>query len=776
MAHSEQFLSPETNRPGTPSPSQPSSPVTLDHPLLQDDTRSVHSNRPNTRPPSLQYLSPPSPNAIGTQTLPLPSPSSPSFYRPHSIHSNHSSPSIARSSASTRPPSLRSMDSRISEYRKHTGSGSSVRVERYFPAVSPLNDTSSRGTASQQFQPHPSHGQPLLADGERIVALPLDGQRNSIMTGTTNVAGLSNAVAGEEAYTLNIDPMLPTGLKRYDLRRPDEEEPDDSVPRLTAYYPDHESDYPHRQWNPIPEGWQICTHPEGAVFYYHEGLRTFTDVNVCKEDIHVDIMFYAGHFWDKLMMLLGENSCNIKDHQKQILKSQSMLVVEPQLNEAGDEVIIRYYFVNPDGQSVFWLHDMNHDFFVSTELAITALYWKHWDMYPVQCDVNETLVHKIKNIILHAKCDHTTSRFAAGLTPTEINDCLSILSNIKADCAETGMHVACTIGRIMFTITYYQYINFHGQPCARLNSNDSVYGWKYQRSLWMKVCSWLLFRAPDSYITMLHDIYVDSIANKYTWRNFITELITQLQDFNLLATVLLNANVGFLAIQSVDGSSGEPRSWTQIASYWSLTSSIGSIVLGAFLVRFHQGSVHKDAEAVAKFLNKMHSQRNGLERLAIVYSIPIVAFFSAFVIESCQKGQRRDLVCVSTVFGITLTLIVYGISTILHGSCNRGILERLSSVTFKFPRRQNVAVASSSDDPSISSHSRALADHVKTQWHGAFGDESSVARSHREEASAETAQDFAMTPVHVPRFTLTSPEEQHQSHELPLHRSRSSPT
>jgi len=503
-------------------------------------------------------------------------------------------------------------------------------------------------------------------------------------------------------------------------------------------------------------------------------------------------MFYAGHFWDKLMMLLGEDSCSIKDHQKQVLKSQSMLVVEPQLNEAGDEVIIRYYFVNPDGQSVFWLHDMNHDFFgipgvkrmTHKKLAITALYWKHWDMYPVQCDVSETLVHKIKNIILHAKCDHTTSRFAAGpLSPTEINDCLSILSNIKVDCAETGMHVACTIGRIMFTITYNQYINFHGQPCARLNSNDSVYGWKYQRSLWMKVGSWLLFRAPDSYVTMLHDIYVDSIANKHTWRDFITELITQLQDFNLLATVLLNANVGFLAIQSVDGSSGEPRSWTQIASYWSLTSSIGSIVLGAFLVRFHQGSVHKDAKAVANFLNKMHSQRNGLERLAIVYSLPyallmwgIVAFFSAFAIESCQKGQRRDLICVSTVFGITLTLIVYGISTILHGSCNRGILERLSSVTFKFPRRQNVAVTSSSDDTSSGSYSRVLADHVKSQWHGAFGDGSSVARSHREGVPAETAQDFGMTPVHVPLFTLTSPEEQHQSHELPLHRSRSSPT
>jgi hypothetical protein len=54
------------------------------------------------------------------------------------------------------------------------------------------------------------------------------------------------------------------------------------------------------------------------------------------------------------------------------------------------------------------------------------------------------------------------------------------------------------------------------------------------------------------------------------------------------ATVLLNANVAFLAIQSVDSSAPlGGRSGQQRASYFSIMTSIGAIVLGLLLVRQH---------------------------------------------------------------------------------------------------------------------------------------------------------------------------------------------
>lgn len=54
----------------------------------------------------------------------------------------------------------------------------------------------------------------------------------------------------------------------------------------------------------------------------------------------------------------------------------------------------------------------------------------------------------------------------------------------------------------------------------------------------------------------------------------------------LQATVLLNANIAFLAIQSIDDSSVDKgRSPAQVASYASTIMSVGSIILGLLLLQ-----------------------------------------------------------------------------------------------------------------------------------------------------------------------------------------------
>ncbi|KAJ7792412.1 hypothetical protein B0H14DRAFT_2199550, partial [Mycena olivaceomarginata] len=66
----------------------------------------------------------------------------------------------------------------------------------------------------------------------------------------------------------------------------------------------------------------------------------------------------------------------------------------------------------------------------------------------------------------------------------------------------------------------------------------------------------------------------------------IVRLRTEWQELTAYATVILNANVSFLSIQSVDqgmvqgGNLVLKRSPAQIASYLSILASVGSIVLG----------------------------------------------------------------------------------------------------------------------------------------------------------------------------------------------------
>jgi hypothetical protein len=55
-------------------------------------------------------------------------------------------------------------------------------------------------------------------------------------------------------------------------------------------------------------------------------------------------------------------------------------------------------------------------------------------------------------------------------------------------------------------------------------------------------------------------------------------------------TILLTANVAFLAIPSIDNGDNPPdyRSPAQIASYLSVIFSIGGVILGLVLLRLHR--------------------------------------------------------------------------------------------------------------------------------------------------------------------------------------------
>ena len=61
---------------------------------------------------------------------------------------------------------------------------------------------------------------------------------------------------------------------------------------------------------------------------------------------------------------------------------------------------------------------------------------------------------------------------------------------------------------------------------------------------------------------------------------------------------MLNANMAFLSIQSVDINSNPYRSPTQISIYCSIAASIGGIILGLILVRQSQTKPRETASEV----------------------------------------------------------------------------------------------------------------------------------------------------------------------------------
>jgi len=126
------------------------------------------------------------------------------------------------------------------------------------------------------------------------------------------------------------------------------------------------------------------------------------------------------------------------------------------------------------------------------------------------------------------------------------------------------------------------------------------------------------------------------------------------REFTIYATVLLNANVAFLAIQSVDSSGGVGyRSSAQRASYFSIVNSIGAIVLGLLLIREHNTKPLSSVNILLGRLNRSTSMYE-LETLALMYGLPyallmwgMVGFLAAFSLMCFSTSDKVVIVLVS---------------------------------------------------------------------------------------------------------------------------------
>ncbi|KAG1872957.1 hypothetical protein DFJ58DRAFT_651625 [Suillus subalutaceus] len=440
----------------------------------------------------------------------------------------------------------------------------------------------------------------------------------------------------------------------------------------------------------VPLGWTTLVHPEGSRYFLNERKRTFTEVDMFDPQIHGRIEYHMQYLWSGL-------ESTVKRDKLDLDMTQVDLVLELKNNDASASsvTVCCYYFVNHNSRCLFWLHESDVKDVLSDckgvkslshiRLAIQAQYWcvLHWEYFPNLCVVLQDHVDEVKDTLMHATCDHMTSKRSSALGDViELKDYISVVDGIN-------------VGALSFVYLAVidddfpgdnQFINFHGENCVRLISDRTVHGWAYTPSLLMVVVAPLLFLDPVTQVQELHRAFVDEIASTARWNALSSKLKGRLQDSNLLATVLLNANVGFLAINSVDRGG---RSAIQMASYMSLATSFGSIILGIFLVWHERTSGDNTAMEAATFALRLHDKKHGLESLAIIYSAPkalfmwgMIFFFVAFSINWYGAGDTTSRAIVGTVILIVFAMISNGIIRIREGEgwWWRAIGKQLSSL------------------------------------------------------------------------------------------------
>ncbi|KAF7301304.1 hypothetical protein MIND_00695400 [Mycena indigotica] len=481
-----------------------------------------------------------------------------------------------------------------------------------------------------------------------------------------------------QAYP-RIFPGTPESFSRYSRRRyVGNEETNFNIPPLTV----------GGKANNPSEEWQTCSHPEGAP-YFHHSKNVGSDLN----DVLLPPMLSQRVFTDadlfdpEALEWINRQMKTILDflRARNITPEEHVDLVLDEYFYSDDSRGCQYYFVNHSSRCIFWMDSVNSELFeVAKEVngissashirhILEAQYWYHCDLFPLSLNVTPAIVDELRDIVLHSIGDLiTSSTSTVSWKIDQLNDMSRLVDGLTKNVGKSHgkklSGTSCLVGRLMQEFVRARVYNFHGEPGARLNVDQSVYDVARRRTLLIKLLSPLLFYAPDFHLDGLHTIFTDGLVRHRGWSEFVSRLTGEWQEFTLYATVVLNANVAFLSIQSVDtdGQSTPHRTPTQIASYMSMLTSIGAIIVGLLLLKQNRNRDRVPAPEAASYMSNRTHPTLGLETLAILYSLPyamliwsMVSFLAAFSFLCFLHADLKTRALSAVIWGAVAALILW---------------------------------------------------------------------------------------------------------------------
>ncbi|KAF9554524.1 hypothetical protein CPC08DRAFT_766641 [Agrocybe pediades] len=405
-----------------------------------------------------------------------------------------------------------------------------------------------------------------------------------------------------------ITPVMPESTQRY-LRRPRirKEATRMTIEPLTINFD-----------KPLPPtGWTRYIHLEGARYFYNEAKAHPKILSQVEENITIIENFISGN--------------NIR------IPEDSDLFLDVYHDEETKELVTTYHFVHHPTRTIFFLDPYEAENMICwyevigvrtqnhIRHEIHSQYWFYIQLYPHTLkNLTRETIAELRGAALHFIGEWMASENStAPYTLDDLHKILSLTNTMDKNIGTQDDGVKSLLAHIMCTFMHSRFLDWHGEPHARIERNFSVYGQPVHSRTWLiKSLSMVLFFAPDFHLRMLQNTSVDNIIHKSIWQESVRKMNDEWQEFVLFATVMLNANVAFLAIQSVDIDAGSYRSPAQILSYMSVVTSVGSIVLGLLLIRQNRTGNSMLEGLYVRALRKIGHPGLGLETLAILHSLP----------------------------------------------------------------------------------------------------------------------------------------------------------
>ncbi|KAI9567699.1 hypothetical protein HD554DRAFT_2106094 [Boletus coccyginus] len=385
---------------------------------------------------------------------------------------------------------------------------------------------------------------------------------------------------------------------------------------------------------PLPDEWKRHVHPKGNVLFYHEGLRIFTESDIFHRE--KDVLFCA----TKLIQEAIQTDTVTLDELTEIVVN-----VDNSHN-------CHYYFVDHTHRLLFWLvprnmKDIGANLQGITEYShiryiVESRYWSHCEYYPLNRILPKGVFEELRGMLNHFKTDMITADSSTSpFTQDTLAAILDIVNSLKDDNSQSSVWV---VARLMAYLTENQFLNFYGQPCARLNANTPLLGEQTSSVICylFAFLNGILFGVPTEYALRLQRIFVDSITTQPRWKEFVARLRDELGQYTIISTVMLAVNFSFLAVPGVV-SPASGASQVEFYIYCSAASSLASIIFSLSLLNVHS---NQGVMVTRDLISTLNQTGLGMAFLAIMYSLPIfsllysIGFFSAALVTQISGPEE----------------------------------------------------------------------------------------------------------------------------------------
>ncbi|KLO13357.1 hypothetical protein SCHPADRAFT_997460 [Schizopora paradoxa] len=417
-----------------------------------------------------------------------------------------------------------------------------------------------------------------------------------------------------------IKPCFPTLRNRYDrgVAVPRNEESWEFDPLETFTVHDV---YCDRRWSPN-------THPEGQLYFSSarkDGQHLYLTEEHLYEQKHVDEM--------EQFIMEFERRLDTFGHK---LSEEFEIFVA--FDECGEEGWY-YYCVDTARRCLFWIDRVDLTWMAETvgsvptkahlKYGLDYEYWIHVEHFPFHQTIPDSLIHDLLGVAIHQSVDSMTSLDSTvPFSKEETQQLVSLVKHLHTLKKTENSHgyIVVAAARLMTILVNERFFHFAGQHGARLTRDQSIRGKESKRTYLIRLLSPILFYAPETHLTSLEKIWVDETIKAHPWKSFITRLEEDWIQYVLYSTVLLTADVSFLAVPNVMPNNGIPQGQAAppavVATQISLIAAMGSIVVGLLLVREHRKKASESAQVAADFLRRRSHPNRGLEAMAILYSLP----------------------------------------------------------------------------------------------------------------------------------------------------------